>query len=86
MDKQDLINDSLHIAWGAWIILLVLSFPVPILAPLAILPREIEQTWHALDDKSWEGFKKHADRRYWLRKGRDLGGFFLGGLLLWLLV
>ena len=80
--KQDLINDGLHIAWGAWIaVLFGLSSPLAaVLVPLAVLPRELEQTYHALDDKDWQGLKDHVDKAWLMGKLRDLGGFAVGAL------
>jgi hypothetical protein len=75
-------DDLLHVAWGVWIALVVLLVPwFALAAPLAVLPRELEQTYHALEEKTWAGFKRHIAKDGWLEgKLRDLAGFALGGL------
>lgn len=79
--KQDLINDALHVAWGVWIVACVIALPPWLAAPLAILPREGEQTWFAMEERSWAGFRRHATWSWLAGKLRDLAGFAIGGLL-----
>lgn len=81
--SQDIINDILHIAWGAWIILCARYFPLWMLPVLAVIPRELEQTYHAIDDMTLRGVWEHISHwGYWNGKLRDLAGFLLGGLAL----
>lgn len=81
-------DDLLHIAWGIWIGVCLLFIPWLLVAvPLAILPRELEQTYHALKEKTWAGFKRHVAKDGYLEgKLRDLAGFLIGGLILDLLL
>jgi hypothetical protein len=87
-DMDKLADDALHVVWGMWIATCLLIVPWLVVAvPLAILPRELEQTYHALEDKTWAGFKRHAAKDGWLEgKLRDLAGFAIGGFVLSLLV
>lgn len=81
---RDLVNDGLHIFWGAWIVFCFWQFPPWAAAVLAILPREMEQTYHALDGR---GLIAHCSRwGYWEGKLRDLGGFLVGAAVLYLLL
>lgn len=71
-------DDILHALWGVWIVFCVITFPVWAVPVLAVLPREMEQTYHALDGP----LLKHIARwSYWAGKLRDLAGFLLGGIL-----
>lgn len=79
---KDLINDGLHVAWGIWIVICVVWFPIWLVPVMAILPREMEQTYHALSQKTWIELKRHVRPwRYWAGKLRDLAGFLLGGIV-----
>lgn len=84
MNREDLINDGLHVLWGIWIVTCVQLFPLWLVPMLAVIPREMEQTWHALPEKSVGMLKLHMDRSWWIGKIRDLTGFLIGGTLIWL--
>ena len=78
--NQDQVNDLLHIAWGIWIALVVTFTPLWAVAVLAVLPREMEQTYHALNGR---GLLQHVSRwSYWSGKLRDLAGFAIGGAVI----
>ena len=71
-------DDLLHVLWGAWIVFCLAAFPVWAVPVMVVLPREIEQTYHALDGP----LLKHILRfSYWYWKVRDLAGFLVGGVI-----
>jgi hypothetical protein len=81
----DLTNDILHVAWGGAIAALVVSgWPLWLVAPLVVLPREAAQTYHAVV-RNWcefslKGLRWQTSQEGWLLgKVRDLAGFAVGG-------
>lgn len=80
--SQDVINDVLHIAWGMWIAYCFYAFPLWLAPVMAILPREMEQTYHSIINHGHTFIEHIAQRGYWAGKLRDLAGFLIGGLAL----
>jgi hypothetical protein len=82
---SDLKNDALHVAWGAWVAFCFVAFPATWAVVLAVLPRELEQAYHAKKRNAWS-WREHLGRwKFWGGKSRDLAGFWIGAFLMALL-
>lgn len=86
------LDDFGHFVWALWLTMLMPALPPGIYVGVAIfglaIPRELLQTFNALEEKSIPGIRRHIrSKPGWLKgKLRDIAGFAAGGLVteLWM--